>query len=237
VAGGSALIAGTLAWVLPARPYEAPWAWICFIGMCLIDDYLLGSPAKADWGQLPKVVLFAAIIMFRRHPEITMLVTLVAAPLGSALKGQRWSTQVSATAQWMLAAVVGAAAFRAVGFEDTAHFVGVTDWVGRKVSFEHAANGKVFLAYGTSPPKDLAHVRARGFATSIDELELGLSALAAPVFGPQVRFVLLGSKEISGETLLRWYVLHVLMFPFVIVIFMAVHFWRVRKDGGLSGPL
>ena len=125
-AGGTALIGGTVAWVLPARPYEAPWAWICFIGMCLIDDYLLGSPAKADWGQLPKVVLFAAIIMFRRHPEITMLVTLVAAPLGSALKGQRWSTQVSATAQWMLAAVVGAAAFRAVGFEDTAHFVAAT---------------------------------------------------------------------------------------------------------------
>jgi hypothetical protein len=29
----------------------------------------------------------------------------------------------------------------------------------------------------------------------------------------------------------------VLFFPFVIVIFMAIHFWRVRKDGGLSGPL
>ena len=39
------------------------------------------------------------------------------------------------------------------------------------------------------------------------------------------------------ETLLRWYVLHVLLFPFVIVIFMAIHFWRVRKDGGISGPL
>ena len=25
------------------------------------------------------------------------------------------------------------------------------------------------------------------------------------------------------------------MLPFVIVIFMAVHFWRVRKDGGISG--
>jgi len=24
--------------------------------------------------------------------------------------------------------------------------------------------------------------------------------------------------------------------PFVIVIFMAIHFWRVRKDGGISGP-
>ncbi|MXW99619.1 MAG: cytochrome B6, partial [Acidimicrobiaceae bacterium] len=25
--------------------------------------------------------------------------------------------------------------------------------------------------------------------------------------------------------------------PFVLVIFLAVHFWRVRKDGGISGPL
>ena len=57
------------------------------------------------------------------------------------------------------------------------------------------------------------------------------------MFGPQVKYVLLGSKEIGSETLLRWYVLHVLMLPFVIVIFMAVHFWRVRKDGGISGPL
>jgi quinol-cytochrome oxidoreductase complex cytochrome b subunit len=58
-----------------------------------------------------------------------------------------------------------------------------------------------------------------------------------PVFGPQVKYVWLGSKEIGSETLLRWYVLHVLLLPFVIVIFMAVHFWRVRKDGGISGPL
>jgi quinol-cytochrome oxidoreductase complex cytochrome b subunit len=58
-----------------------------------------------------------------------------------------------------------------------------------------------------------------------------------PVFGNEVKFVLLGSKEISGDTLLRWYVLHVLFFPFVITIFLAVHFWRVRKDGGISGPL
>jgi quinol-cytochrome oxidoreductase complex cytochrome b subunit len=58
-----------------------------------------------------------------------------------------------------------------------------------------------------------------------------------PVFGNQVRFVLLGTTEISGETLLRWYTLHVLMLPFVTVIFLAVHFWRVRKDGGISGPL
>ena len=58
-----------------------------------------------------------------------------------------------------------------------------------------------------------------------------------PVFGDQVRFVLLGGVEIGTDTLLRWYVLHVLMLPFVAVIFMAIHFWRVRKDGGISGPL
>ena len=58
-----------------------------------------------------------------------------------------------------------------------------------------------------------------------------------PVFGNQVKFALLGGIEVTGATLLRFYVLHVLFLPFVIVIFMAVHFWRVRKDGGISGPL
>ncbi len=59
----------------------------------------------------------------------------------------------------------------------------------------------------------------------------------SPVLGDQVRFALLGSAEISTATLLRFYVLHVLALPFIIVIFMAIHFWRVRKDGGISGPL
>ena len=58
-----------------------------------------------------------------------------------------------------------------------------------------------------------------------------------PMFGNQVKFALLGGIEVTGNTLLRFYVLHVLFLPFVIVIFMAVHFWRVRKDGGISGPL
>jgi len=58
-----------------------------------------------------------------------------------------------------------------------------------------------------------------------------------PVFGDQGKFAMLGSTEIGTDTLLRWYVLHVLLLPFVIVVLMAVHFWRVRKDGGISGPL
>jgi DNA-binding IclR family transcriptional regulator len=65
---------------------------------------------------------------------------------------------------------------------DTAHFVGITDWVGRRVDFEHAANGKVFLAFNMRVAQ-LADVRARGYATSVDELEVGLTAIAAPVLG------------------------------------------------------
>ena len=58
-----------------------------------------------------------------------------------------------------------------------------------------------------------------------------------PVFGSPGAVRAAGGVEIGTDTLLRWYVLHVLMFPFIIVIFMAIHFWRVRKDGGISGPL
>ena len=126
IAGLAALFAATAGWVLPAKPYPAPWAWISFIGMCIVDDFLLGSKEDARWGELPKITLLAAIIVFRRHPEITLLVAVVAAPLGSLLKGQTWSTQLTATAQWILAAVFGAVTFRLVGFGDTPHFLAAT---------------------------------------------------------------------------------------------------------------
>jgi len=126
VAGLLTLLVAIAGWVLPAQPYQAPWAWISFIGMCVVDDFLLGSREDAGWGELPKVTLLAAIIVFRRHPEITVLVALTAAPLGSLLKGQTWTTQLTATAQWVIAAVVGAATFRLVGFGDTPHFIVAT---------------------------------------------------------------------------------------------------------------
>lgn len=62
-------------------------------------------------------------------------------------------------------------------------------------------------------------------------------AYESPLIGKEVSFVLLGGYQIGPETLIRWYTLHVLALPFVIVLQLAVHFWRVRKDGGISGPL
>lgn len=52
-----------------------------------------------------------------------------------------------------------------------------------------------------------------------------------------VRFLLLGGTEVGPPTLLRFYVLHCIFIPIVATILMIVHFWRVRKDGGISGPL
>lgn len=62
-------------------------------------------------------------------------------------------------------------------------------------------------------------------------------AYESPVVGKEVSFVLLGGVQIGSATLIRWYTLHVLALPFVILLQMSVHFWRVRKDGGISGPL
>lgn len=125
-AGLIALLAAVVAWVLPARPYQAPFAWISFIGMAIVDDFLFGSREQDRWSELPKIALLAAVIVFRRHPEIAVLVAFSAAPLASLVKGQPRSTQVTTTAHWVLAAVIGAASFRLIGFSDTPHFLGAT---------------------------------------------------------------------------------------------------------------
>ncbi len=52
-----------------------------------------------------------------------------------------------------------------------------------------------------------------------------------------VRFALIGGRFLGEATLLRFYVLHCIGLPFIIMIFMAVHFWRIRKDGGISTPV
>jgi hypothetical protein len=123
LAGALALFATTAEFLVNDTPYPVPWAWLSFLGMMVIDDLVSGSGRNARWAALPRLTLFAAIIVFRRHPEVTVLVALAAASLASMIKGQAWFVEVSAGAQWVLAAALGSAAFRLVGFGDTAHFV------------------------------------------------------------------------------------------------------------------
>jgi quinol-cytochrome oxidoreductase complex cytochrome b subunit len=51
-----------------------------------------------------------------------------------------------------------------------------------------------------------------------------------------VRFALLGGSIVDANALLRAYIWHCIAIPLIAAIFMGVHFWRVRKDGGISGP-
>jgi quinol-cytochrome oxidoreductase complex cytochrome b subunit len=60
---------------------------------------------------------------------------------------------------------------------------------------------------------------------------------SAPLVGETSRLVLLGGLEVSDSALLRFYTLHVIGLPLLAGIFMAVHFWRIRRDGGLARPL
>jgi cytochrome b6 len=51
-----------------------------------------------------------------------------------------------------------------------------------------------------------------------------------------VRFALLGGSIVDANALLRAYIWHCVAIPLIASVFMGVHFWRVRKDGGISGP-
>ena len=55
--------------------------------------------------------------------------------------------------------------------------------------------------------------------------------------GSDVRFGLLAGKTVGAAALLRFYVLHCVAIPLAAGVLIAVHFWRVRKDGGISGPM
>ncbi len=60
--------------------------------------------------------------------------------------------------------------------------------------------------------------------------ELGMTAYN------DVRFALLGGSIVDANALLRSYIWHCIAIPLILSVFLAVHFWRVRKDGSISGP-
>jgi cytochrome b-561 len=59
-------------------------------------------------------------------------------------------------------------------------------------------------------------------------------ASSVPIVGPRVRELLIGGRAIEQATLLRFYVLHVILLPGALGALLAYHMWRVRKDGGLA---
>jgi IclR family transcriptional regulator, acetate operon repressor len=101
---------------------------------------------------------------------------------------------------------------------DSRHYLGSTNWVGKRVPLHASAIGKVFMAFGEIPipagpleqltartlvdaaelASDLVVTRSRGYATAIDELEPGLWAIASPVFDAGGSVV--AALSVSGPT-------------------------------------
>jgi quinol-cytochrome oxidoreductase complex cytochrome b subunit len=50
------------------------------------------------------------------------------------------------------------------------------------------------------------------------------------------RLLLLGSDTVGAEALIRFYLLHVMILPLALAALMSIHFWRIRKDGGMVRP-
>jgi IclR family transcriptional regulator, acetate operon repressor len=106
----------------------------------------------------------------------------------------------------------------AVAQIDGRHVLGASNWVGRPVPDHCSAAGKVFLAFdargGRGEPlerltartivhpeqleRELVTVREHGFATIVDELEMGLAAAAAPIRDGDGTVV--GALSVAGPT-------------------------------------
>jgi quinol-cytochrome oxidoreductase complex cytochrome b subunit len=63
---------------------------------------------------------------------------------------------------------------------------------------------------------------------------LGITSFFDP--GGLQKLLLLGSDSVGEEALIRFYLLHVMILPLALAALMSVHFWRIRKDGGLARP-
>jgi DNA-binding IclR family transcriptional regulator len=117
----------------------------------------------------------------------------------AALRLRRLATETGETANLIVPRPAGT---EAIAQADGSHMLGTANWIGRPLGLHCTAAGKVFLAHGVAAlpdgpldawtsqtitdraalQDDLNGVLERGYALLVDELEPGLSAVAAPVY-------------------------------------------------------
>ncbi len=54
--------------------------------------------------------------------------------------------------------------------------------------------------------------------------------------GGFIKKLLIGDEAVGQAALSRFFMLHVIFLPVTMMVLTAVHFWRIRKDGGISRP-
>lgn len=64
---------------------------------------------------------------------------------------------------------------------------------------------------------------------------LGITSFFDP--GGFFKKMLIGGESVGQPALTRFFALHVILLPLSMMVLMAIHFWRIRKDGGLSRPV
>ncbi len=74
-------------------------------------------------------------------------------------------------------------------------FVSV-NWLGRRTPVHCTASGKVVLAFAAEPIRQLAATHESGYARTFEELEVGLDAIAAPVYSAEGE--VLAAIDVSG---------------------------------------
>jgi IclR family acetate operon transcriptional repressor len=161
-------------------------------------------------GARGKVVPGPAILRFAHRGVVDRnLVELAQAPLEALAQ---------ASGETVNLAVAGPSGVEHLAQVESRHFLGTGQWVGRTVDYHTTAVGKVLVAFGaaqlpagrlrrvapatvvdrTALEAEFANVRDEAFASAIDELEPGLTALASPVHGPTGDVV--AALSISGPT-------------------------------------
>lgn len=111
---------------------------------------------------------------------------------------------------------------------------------------------RVFYAKAYKPPKEFNWVVGvilwmltlllsfTGYLLPWDQLSIWAVTIgtnmtrAMPLVGEKLRFVFLGGNIVGENALLRFYVLHCVILPLFLALGIGIHFWRIRKDGGLK---
>lgn len=68
-------------------------------------------------------------------------------------------------------------------------------------------------------------------------ITVGVSLLSyIPLLGQALSDFLLAGPEVGQGALRNFYAIHVAVLPALLILLMSYHFWKVRKDGGISQP-
>ena len=73
-------------------------------------------------------------------------------------------------------------------------------------------------------------------AASFRELTDILGITQVMDIGGFIKRLLIGDEQVGQAALSRFFMLHVVFLPVTLMVFTGLHFWRIRKDGGISRP-